>query len=216
MLFSDIGLEAVDVGAGEESGLPLFVVAPTSEDSMAIVAGDGFSQMSAPGSLVPFAEEFFGFLPAGSLSKDWEDFYSLPTDREGMSDSELLEEAFALPWEVDVLASSSCREKEVSSSGVEINQVVQPSALAKSLIWCGFLGLRAISPSLVVLKEIMPMLKGKESTVPVILPSLLEDKQGVQPPVAAVLPSSQVCSSSIGISLSQLWYTRRVKEKVAK
>ena len=47
-------------------------------------------------------------------------------------------------------------------------------------------------------------------------------------PVVVVLPSSQVCSSSDGItmtepipvnssvSLSQLWYTRRVKEKVAK
>jgi hypothetical protein len=80
-LFSDTGLEAVDVGAGEESGLPLSVVAPTSEDSMAIVAGDGFSQMPAPSFSVSFAEEFFGFLPTGSLSKDWEDFYSsLPTD----------------------------------------------------------------------------------------------------------------------------------------
>jgi hypothetical protein len=194
----------------------------TSEDSMAIVAGDGFSQMPAPSFSVSFAEEFFGFLPAGSLSKDWEDFYSsLPTDREGMSDSELLEEAFALPWEVDVPASSSCREKEVFSSGVEINQLVRPSAPAKSLIRRGFLGPRAVSPSPEVLKEIMPVLTGKKSTVPVIFPSLSEDKQGVQPPVADVLPLSQVCSSANGmevssVSGSQLWYNRRVKEKVAK
>jgi hypothetical protein len=64
--------------------------------------------------------------------------------------------------------------------------------------------------------------------LPVISPSLLEDKQGVQSPVAAVLPLSQVCSSSDGtavmepisinssVSLSQLWYSQRVKEKVAK
>jgi hypothetical protein len=142
-------------------------------------------------------------------------------DREGMSDSELLEEAFALPWEVDVPASSSCREKEVFSSGVGINQVVRPSAPAKSLIRRGFLGPRAVSPSPVVLKEIMPVLTGKKSTVPVIFPSLSEDKQGVQPPVADVLPLSQVCSSANGtkvssVSVSQLWYNRRVKEKVAK
>jgi hypothetical protein len=65
-------------------------------------------------------------------------------------------------------------------------------------------------------------------SVPVILPSMPEDKQGVQSTVAVVLPSAQVCSSSVGtdmtkpilinssVSLSQLWYTRRVKEKVAK
>jgi hypothetical protein len=63
-----------------------------------------------------------------------------------MSVLELLEEAFALPWEVDVLVSPSCREKEVSSSGAEINQVVCPFAPAKSLIWRGFLGPRAVSP----------------------------------------------------------------------
>jgi hypothetical protein len=62
----------------------------------------------------------------------------------------------------------------------------------------------------------------------VILPSMPEDKQGVKSTVAVALPSAQVCSSSVGsdvtkpipinssISLSQLWYTRRVKEKVAK
>jgi hypothetical protein len=92
------------------------------EDFIAIDDGDGLAQMLALGFSVPFAEEFFGFLPVGSLSKDWEDFYSsLPTDRVGMSDSELLEEGFALPWEVDVPASPSCRDREVSSSGVEIN-----------------------------------------------------------------------------------------------
>ena len=143
-------LEAVNVGAGFvsagwpsadgfvvglESGLPLSVVAPTSEEFIAINAGDGFSQMPALGFSVPFVEEFFGFLPVDSMRKDWEDFYSsLPTDRVGMFDSELLEEAFALPWEVDVLASPSCRDEEASSFGVEINQVVRPSASVKSLL----------------------------------------------------------------------------------
>jgi hypothetical protein len=105
-----------------------------------------------------------------------------------------------------VPASPSCRDREVCSSGVEINQMVRPSALAKSLIRCGFFGPRAVSPSLVVLKEVLPVRKGKDPTlevgscsvsttsVPVILsvisPSLPVDKQGVQSPVAAVLPSS--------------------------
>jgi hypothetical protein len=143
-----------------------------------------------------------------------------------------------------VPASQSCREEEVSSSGAEINQVVCPSTPARSLLRRGFLGPRAVSPSPVVLKEVLPVIKGKEPTtevglcsVPtisvlvipqVILPSMLEDKQGVQSTVAVAFPSAQVCSSSIGsdvtkpipinffVSLSQLWYTRRVKEKVAK
>ena len=92
---------------------------------------NGSSQMSVPGFSIPFAEEFFGFLPACSLSKDWEDFYSsLPSNHVGMTDSEL----FALPWEVDVPTNPSCRDKEVSSSGAETNQVVRPSAPARSLL----------------------------------------------------------------------------------
>ena len=63
---------------------------------------------------------------------------------------------------------------------------------------------------------------------PVIFHSLPKDKQGVQSPIAIVLPSLQVCSSSNGtdvtepipikffVSLSHLWYTQMVKEKVAK
>jgi hypothetical protein len=53
----------------EESGFPPSVVAPTLEDFIAIDAGDGSSQTPASGFSVPFAEEFFGFLLAGSLSK---------------------------------------------------------------------------------------------------------------------------------------------------
>jgi hypothetical protein len=56
--------------AGVEFDLPLSVVAPTSEDFITIDDGDGFAQMPAPGFSVPSAEEFVGFLPAGSLSKD--------------------------------------------------------------------------------------------------------------------------------------------------
>jgi hypothetical protein len=172
--------------SAEESGLPLSVIVP-------IDAGDGSSQMPAPGFSVPFAEEFFGFLPEGSMSKDWEDFYSsLPTNRVGMSDSEIIKEVFALPCEVDVSASQSCREEEVSSSGEEINQVVRPSAPARSLLRRGFLGPRAVSPSLMALKEVLPVIKGKEPTTKVgscsvstiyvlvipqvILPSMPKDK----------------------------------------
>jgi hypothetical protein len=70
--------------------------------------------------------------------------------------------------------------------------VVRPSAPTKSLIQCGFFGLRAVSPPPVVLKEVLPVLKGKDpmmevgsysvstTYVSVILPvislSLLEDK----------------------------------------
>jgi hypothetical protein len=125
----------------------------------------------------------------------------------GLSDSKIIKEAFALPWEVDVSARiffffffdkcrrESCREEEVSSSGADINQVVRPSAPARNLLRCGFLGPRAVSPSPVVLKEVLPVIMGKEPTMkdgscavstiyvpvlpPVILPSMLEDKQGV-------------------------------------
>jgi hypothetical protein len=105
-----------------------------------------------------------------------------------------------------VPASQSCREEEVSSSGVEINQVLRPFALVRSLLRRGFLGSRVVSPSSVVLKEVLPVIKGKEPTTedgscaastisvpvlpPVILPSMSEDKQGVQSTVATVLPSA--------------------------
>jgi hypothetical protein len=105
----------------EESALILTVVKPP-------VAGDGSPQMTGPGFSVPFAEEFLDFLPIGALSKDWQDFFSsMHTDRRGMSDSELIKEAFALPWEVDEPASPSCRDKEASSSGDEGGtQMVRP------------------------------------------------------------------------------------------
>jgi hypothetical protein len=93
----------------EESDVTLTVVAPPD-------AGDGSPQLTGPGFSVPSAEEFLDFLPTGSLSKDWQDFFSsLHTDRRGMSDSKLIKEAFALPWEVDEPASPSCRDKEASS-----------------------------------------------------------------------------------------------------
>jgi hypothetical protein len=158
-----------------------------------------------------------------------------------LSDSEIIKEAFALPWEVEVPASQSCKEEYVPSSGAEINQVVRPTAPARSLLRRGFLGPRAVSPSSVVLKEVSPVIKGKEPAtedescaVPsfsapvlptVILPSMQEDKQGVQSTVAAVSPSAQVCPSSVGTDVTKpipfnssgsWWYTRRVKEKLAK
>jgi hypothetical protein len=61
---------------------------------------------------------------------------------------------------------------------------VRPSALAKSLIRCGFFGLRAVSPHPVVLKEVSPVLKGKDPTLEVgsssvSSPSMPVDRQGV-------------------------------------
>jgi hypothetical protein len=108
----------------EESDLALTVVSPPD-------AGDGSS-----------AEEFLEFLPAGSMSKDWQDFFSSShTDRRGLSDSELIKEAFAPPWEVDELASPSCRDKEDSSSG-------HPFPV-KGMLRRGFLGSKiASSPAL--------------------------------------------------------------------
>jgi hypothetical protein len=126
-----------------------------------IPAGDGSSQRSGPGFSVPSAEEFLEFLPAGSLSKDWQDFFSsLHSDRRGMSESELIKEAFALPWEVDEPASPSCRDEEASSSGVEGGtQMVRSPAPMKSLLRRGFLGPRIGSPHPVVVKEVLPVFK---------------------------------------------------------
>jgi hypothetical protein len=225
------GLELEGTVSGSEL-TPLAVISAEESGFVPFDAGDGSSQLPAPGFSVPSAEELFGFLPAGSLSKDWEDFYSsLPIACVGLFDSEIIKEAFALPWEVDVPASQSCREKEVSSSGAEINQVLHPSALARSLLRHGFLGPRAVSPSPVVLKEVLPVIKGKEPALEdgscAVSPFMQEDEQGVQSTVAAVLPSVQGCPSSVGTNMtkptpinssgsSQWWYTRRVKEKLAK
>jgi hypothetical protein len=67
------------------------------------------------------------------------------SDRRGLPDSELIKEAFALPWEVDELASPSCRDKEDSSSG--------HSFPVKGMLRRGFLGSKiapspALSPAL--------------------------------------------------------------------
>ena len=170
----------------------------------------------------------------------------------------ILKEAFSVPWEVDVLASPICKDREDTSSGVEDTQVVSPSSLAKSLIRRGFFGPRAVSPSLVVLKEVILSSKGKDPipefglirrgflgsgsvspSLPVVSSTSGVAELGLQSPAAASLPSSHVCTSFSTISLSdgaammesrresgipiksfvsmsQLWYTRWVKEKVAK
>jgi hypothetical protein len=173
------------------------------------------AMLLVPGFHFPSTEDF----PTGFLSRDWEDFFSSrPVDRLGAS----LKEVFAVPWEMEEPVSPSCRDNEVTSSGVEDIQVVRPSAPAKSLIWRGFLGPRAVSSPPVVLKEVLPVLKGKVPT----------PEEGSSSG-ATVLLLSLVCLSSDGdavmeprresgipsnssISMSQLWYTRRVKEKVAK
>jgi hypothetical protein len=217
----------VEQDPAEESDL-ITVVAPPD-------AGDGSFQMPRPGFSVPSAEEFIEFLPAGSLNKDWQDFFSsLHTDRRGMSDSELIKEAFALPWEVDEPASPPCRDKEASSAGDEGGtQMERPHAPMKSLLRRGFLGPRNVSPHPVVLKEVLPAIKTLDISTedvassisgPVISPSLLEDKQGVHSIATIVLPSSKVCASSDRsevtesdpINSSVSWYNRRVKGKMAK
>jgi hypothetical protein len=106
------------------------------------------AKLLVPGFHFPSAEDF----PAGFLSRDWEDlFSSRPADRLGVS----LKEVFAAPWEVDEPVSPSCRDNEVTSSGAEDLQVVRPSALAKSLLWLGFLGQRAV-PSPPMVKKVLP------------------------------------------------------------
>jgi hypothetical protein len=130
-----------------------------------------------------------------------------------------------ITWEVDEPVSPPCKDYEVSLSGAEdiqVDEPVHPSAPAKSLIRRGFFGLRAAPPQPVVLEEVLPVRKGKDP-----IPEVGSSS------VAAVQPSSQVSSffngaavketrresdipTNSSVSLSQLWYTRRVKEKVAK
>ena len=152
--------------------------------------------------------------------------------------------------EVDAPTSPLCRDREVTFSGVEETQVVRPSSPVKGLLRCGFFGLRAASPSPMVLKEASLSSKGNDpipefgfigrvflgsSSVspssPVVSPIIGVAKLGIHSLAATFLPSSQVCIShsngaammetqkdpfNSSISTSQLWYTRRVKEKVAK
>jgi hypothetical protein len=173
----------------EESALPLTVAAPPD-------ASDGSSQMSGTGFSVPFAEEFLEFLPAGSLGKDWEDFYSSwHTDRLGMSDSDIIKEAFALPWEVDEPASPSCRDKEASSSGAEGG--TQTPAPMRSLLRRGFLGPRIVS--------------GRDSQTAAVV---LSSSQVGESSNRTVVTEPNPINSSV--SLSQMWYNRRVKEKAAR
>jgi hypothetical protein len=213
-----------DVGVKDSGDSPTMEATPTTTVSIGYDADDGFgdgngsaaiAKLLVPGFHFPSAEDF----SAGFLSRDWEDFFSSrPANRLGV----LLREVFTIPWEVDEPVSTSYRDNEVTSSGAEDIQVVCPSAPTKSLIQRGFFGSRAISPPLVVMKEVLLVLKRKDPTMKVGSSS-----------VATILPSSQVCSYSDGasmvepkresgtpsnssVSMSQLWYTLRVKEKVAK
>jgi hypothetical protein len=149
---------------------------------------------------------FLEFLPTGSLSKDWQDlFYSKHTDRRGMSDSELIKEAFALPWEVDEPASPPCSDKEASSSGDEGgSQMVRPPAPMKSLIKRGFLGSRNISPHPVVLKEGLPVSKTSDIST--------EDEA----PSISASSNRTLVTEPNPIDSSVSWYNRRVKGKMAK
>ena len=85
--------------------------------------------------------------------------------------------------------------------------VVRPTALANSLIRCGFFGSRAVSLSPVVSKEVSSVPKGKDSTPEIgssfVSPSLPVAQKGVQSSVAAVLPASQVCTSSNGVAVME-------------
>jgi hypothetical protein len=86
-----------------------------------------------------------------------------------------------------------------------LGRVFDKLKLLKSLLRRGFLGPRIGSPHPVVLKEVLPVFKTSDISTedeassisgPVIIPSLLEDKQGVHSTATFVLPSSQVCESS--------------------
>ena len=122
--------------------------------------------MSDPCFFVPSV----GDLPVSPLCRDWEDYVSsVPEARLGVPvSSELidsvrlsfLKEAFFVPWEVDSPASPLCRDRKVPFSGVE--EIVHPSSPVKCLIRRGFFGLRAVSPSPVVLKEASLSSKGKD------------------------------------------------------
>jgi hypothetical protein len=230
VLVSSVSAPSSLVFVRESAAEGFAVKAKVPEDSPAkgsTPAGDGFGNgngsddvalMPVPVSPFPSAEDF----PASFLSRDWEDlFSSTPAKRLGVS----LKEVFAVPWEVDEPVSPPCRDYEVTSSGAEDIQVDEPvrsSAPAKSLIRRGFFGPRAAPPPPVVLKEVSPVRKGKDP-----IPEVGSSS------VAAVQPSSQVSPFFNGtavketrresgiptnsfVSLSQLWYTRRVKEKVAK
>jgi hypothetical protein len=200
---SFIGPSAVEGYASVAEPTPLAVIPMEESDvTLTVVA----PPVTGPGFSVPSAEEFLEFLPTGSLSKDWQDFFSsLHTDRRDMSDSERIKEAFALPWEVDEPASPSCSDKEASSSGDEGGtQMVRPPAPMKSLIRRGFLGPRNISPHPVVLKEVLPVFKTSDIST--------EDEASSIP----VSSNRTVVTEPNPINSSVSWYNRRVKEKVAK
>jgi hypothetical protein len=218
--------EVVGVKVFASTDLPETEASHLTTASTGYDAGDGLGDGngSADGAKLlvlgfhfPSVEGF----PAGFLSRDWEDLFSSRlADRLGVS----LKEVFATPWEVDEPvspSSPSCRDNEVTSFGAENLQVVHPSTLAKSLLRRGFLGSRAVSSPPVV-KEVLQVRKGKDPT----------PEEGSSSG-ATILLSAQVYSSSDGaavmeprrenstpsnssVSMSQLWYTRRVKEKVAK
>jgi hypothetical protein len=82
----------------------------------------------------------------------------------------------------------SCKDREVPFSGVE--EIVHPSSLAKGLIRRGFFGLRAVSPSPVVLKEASLSSKGED-----LIPEIELIRRGflgsifVSPTLSVVLPT---------------------------
>jgi hypothetical protein len=215
--FCEFAAKGFDVGAKVSGDLSTKGSTPAGDG---FGNGNGFDDVALmPVPVSPFlsAEDF----PASFLSRDWEDlFSSTPAERLGVSQSGLRSSLGG-----GGAGEPSLQDNEVTSSGTEDNSVVEPvcpSALAKSLIQHGFFGPRAALPPLVVLKEVLLVHKRKDP-IPEVGSSL----------VAAVLPSLQGSSSSneavvketrresctptnSTISLSQLWYTRRVKEKVAK
>jgi hypothetical protein len=102
-------------------------------------------------------------LPASSLCREWEDYFSSVHLSELIESMHLfvLKEAFFVPWEVDASASPLCRDREVNFFGAEETQVVRPPSSAKGLLQCGFFGPRAASPSPMVLEASLSS-KGKD------------------------------------------------------
>jgi hypothetical protein len=153
---------------------------------------------------------------ASPLSRDREDVSSRAEETQVVRPSSpaksLIQRGFFGPRAVSP-SSMVLKEVSLSSKGKDPTPEI-------GLMCRGFLGLSSVSSSL-----------------PVVSPTRGVAELGIQSPAVALLPSSQVCSSfstlsdgaavmeswrergtpiKSSVSTSQLWYPRRVKEKVAK
>ena len=138
---------------------------------------------------------------------------------------------FPLPWEDDLSVSPSSKVQEGSISGVVVSvdlpgleetlakaacgssqaKSTRNSSPAKSLIRRGFFGSRDAPPT--VLDDTLP---GLTSPAPPALPGVKGATSLPDGAAALGRSLSQPVASTSAVSKSQLWYFRRVKDKVAK